>query len=284
MTAAVFAAAVFFMPLSGAHAQNAQPGNDRVPAGPANMFRPGAVFTYYAGTADPARIEGLNTALNTMTAQGPEPARAIAAARAGIEAGVAGSDPDALARTVATSIEETFSIVVQAGFLRAIQQTNPSFGDLLQTAQVNVELPDGANVKVPVLLAAAIHSLNVIAAGEKLRRDDADDLSGDYELTGDGTCAVADGPITITQRDFVVEGVMDDRLAMFGTHGGTRVFMVTNEPRFARVDDTPPGPPRIQVPDRPLDLFAATLPAAGAPIELRSISRGTCRLTLTKSN
>jgi len=161
-TAAVLSAAVLLSTAATAQAQGS-----RVPAGPANMFRPGTVFTYYTGTADPGRLEGLNAALNTMTAQNAQTAGRIANARAGIQNGIAAADPDTLVRTVLTSIEETFPIVVQAGSLRAIQQTNPSFGDMLTTAQMGVVLPDGASLQV--LLATAIHSLNVAAAGEKLR-------------------------------------------------------------------------------------------------------------------
>lgn len=279
-TAAVLSAAV----LSSA-AAFAQSEGDRVPAGPANMFRPGAVFTYYAGTADPGRLEGLNAALNTMTAQNAETAETISDARAGIEKGIAAADADTLARTVLTSIEETFSIVVQAGFLRAIQQTNPSFGDMLTTAQMGVVLPDGANVEVPVLLAAAIHSLNVAAAGEKLRGGAVPpDLAGSYALAATGSCAVDSGPVSITQTDFVIEGEAGERLALFGTIGQGRLFMITNEPRFARVTETGQGPPGIQVPDTPLDLFEAPLPGPGEPLAFRSITRGTCQFTMTRSD
>lgn len=279
ISAAGLSAAVLLSATVGLQAQD-----DRVPAGPANMFRPGAVFTYYAGTADPQKVEGLNSALNTMTAQSAETANMVSSARAGIEKGVAAGAPDALARAVLTSIEETFSIVVQAGFLRAIQQTNPSFGDLLTTSLSTVALPDGDSIEVPVLLAAAIHSLNVAAAGGKLRDGAAPyDLLGNYTLTATGTCAMESSPVAIRQTDFVFEGVVDGRLTLFGTIGNDRIYIIANEPRFARVKEADQGPPSIQVPDEPLDLFEATLPADGEPIAFRSITRGTCAFTLAEA-
>lgn len=78
------------------------------------MFRPGAVFLHYDGTTDPARIEGLNAAINTMTVQSAAATATISAVRSGIEEGFAESGHDTLAQTVDTSIEGTFSIVVQA--------------------------------------------------------------------------------------------------------------------------------------------------------------------------
>jgi len=121
------------------------------------MFRPGAVFLYYDGTTDPARIEGLNAAINTMTVQSAAAAATISAVRSDIEEGIAENGRDTLAQTVVTSIEGTFSIVVQAGFLRALARTDPAFGQMLQTAQMNLHLPNGDTVEMPVLMAAAAH-------------------------------------------------------------------------------------------------------------------------------
>ncbi|MEK9900497.1 MAG: hypothetical protein VW516_07080, partial [Rhodospirillaceae bacterium] len=84
MTAALLGAAVAVSAAAAAAAQS-----ERHPAGPANMFRPGAVFLHYGGTTDPARIEGLNAAINTMTVQSAAAAATISAVRSGIEEGVA---------------------------------------------------------------------------------------------------------------------------------------------------------------------------------------------------
>lgn len=278
--AAVLAAAVLFL---GSGFAAAQVQNDRFPAGPADMFRPGAAFTLYQNTTDPARVEGLNTALNTMTAQSQEMARAIADARTGIAEGVAKSDRDGLARDVATSIEGTFSIVVQAGFVRAMSQTDPSFGRMLQTAQMNVHLPGGESVRFPVLMAAAIHALSVISAREKLRAAAATrDLAGAYVIETRGDCALADGPVTLTQTDFILEASGDGKLALYGTVGDGHVYLVANEQRYARISQPGGvGTPNIEVPDRPSDLFEAALSAPGAPIEFRSITRGICSFALT---
>jgi hypothetical protein len=67
---------------------------------------------------------------------------------------------------------------------------------------------------------------------------------------------------------------------LFGAVGDTHIFMVSNEQRFAQVTDNAGGTPQIEVPDQPSDLFEATLPPTGAPIEFQSITRGTCRFTL----
>lgn len=91
------------------------------------MFKPGSAITFYINTRAPARIEGLNTALDAMTAH----AEAVAQARRGIAEGVAASAADDLGRDVAASLEGTFSIVVQAGFIRAISQTNPAIAQTL---------------------------------------------------------------------------------------------------------------------------------------------------------
>ena len=152
ITAAALSAAVVFLPTGFAHGQS-----ERIPAGAANMFKPGAALLYYDGTTDPARIEGLNAAINTMTSQSAEVAATISTVRAGIETGVAAGSPDELARTITTSIEGTFSIVVQAGFLRALSQTDPAFGQTFQAARRNIHLPDGEAIELPVLMAAAVH-------------------------------------------------------------------------------------------------------------------------------
>tara|TARA_A100001037_G_scaffold299589_1_gene325465 strand:+ start:231 stop:479 length:249 start_codon:yes stop_codon:yes gene_type:complete len=81
----------------------------------------------------------------------------------------------------------------------------------------------------------------------------------------------------------VIEGEANERLALFGTIGQGRVFMITNEPRFDQVTETGQGPPGIQVPDTPLDLFEAALPGAGQPILFQSITRRACCFSLTKS-
>lgn len=278
LTAAALSAAVAFPGTGPAHSQSE---SERIPAGPANMFKPGAVFRYYDGTTDPARIEGLNAAINTMTAQSEEVAATISTVRTGVETGVAARSRDDLAHTVTTSIEGTFSIVVQAGFLRALSQTDPAFGQMFQTSRMNIHLPDGESIELPVLMAAAVHSMSVVAAGEKMRANGPPrDLAGGYDLLTTGTCAVPNSKVTITQRDFVIEGIDDDRLVLFGAVGVTRIYMVSNEQRFARVTDNAGGTPQVDVPDQASDLFEAALPAPGAPIEFQSITRGTCSFTL----
>jgi hypothetical protein len=172
--------------------------------------------------------------------------------------------------------------MVQAGFLRAMTQTDPTFGRLLQTAQMDLQLPDGRQVEVPVLMAAAAHSLTVAAAGEKLRDDvPVSDMSGVYAISTRGECTVADGALTITQNDFVIEATGGDALVLYGTVGRERAFLVANERRFATITEVDDGPPRISVSDRPSDVFEGTLGDAGAAIEFRRISRGTCAFTLT---
>ncbi len=282
ITAAALSAAVVFSAAAPAHGQGEA---ERVPAGPANMFKPGAAFLYYAGTADPARIEGLNAALNTMTVQSAETAAAMQSVRAGIDKGVADSSRDNLARTVATSIEGTFSVAVQAGFLQALARTDPAFGQVLQTAQMNIRLPDGETIDLPILLAAAVHSLSVVSAGKRMRSESLPrDLAGSYELQATGTCSVPDGMIQISQQDFVIEGVSEDRLTLFGAVGDGSVYLFSNEQRFARVTDNAGNTPQIDVPDTPSDLFEAELPAKGEPITFQSIARGACSFTLTPAS
>lgn len=279
VTAAALSAAVVFSAAIPAYGQGE---SERIPAGPANMFKPGAVFLYYQGTTDPARIEGLNAAINTMTAQNAEVAATISTVRAGVENGVAAQSPDGLAHAVTTSIEGTFSIVVKAGFMRALSQTDPAFGRMFQDSRMNIRLPDGDSIELPVLMAAAVHSLSVVAAGKKMRADGPPrDLAGSYDLLATGTCAVPEARIELKQQDFVIEGVSDDRLLLFGAAGDKRIYMVSNEQRFARVTDNAGGPPQIEVPDTPSDLFEAELPGGGEPILFRSITRGACSFTLT---
>jgi len=278
VTAALLGAAVAVSAATSAAAQS-----ERHPAGPANMFRPGAVFLYYDGTTDPARIEGLNAAINTMTVQSAAAAATISAVRSGIEEGVVENGRDTLAQTVVTSIEGTFSIVVQAGFLRALARTDPAFGQMLQTAQMNLHLPNGDTVEMPVLMAAAAHSLTVVAAGDKMRAGaPARDLAGTYAIATTGTCAVPSGTMTLRQQDFLFEGTHGESLVLFGAVGDERIYAVSNEQRYARITDVPGQAPGIEVPDQPSDLFEAELPAEGTPLSFRSITRGTCSFTLTK--
>lgn len=275
VSAAVLAAAVSF-------AGTAQAESERFPAGPADMFRPGAAFTFYDNSTDPARVEGLNAALNTMTAQSAETAGTIAEARTGIAEGVTESSADELARAVAASIEGTFSIIVQAGFVRAMSQTDPSFARMMQTAQMKVNLPGGASVEVPILMAAAIHSLSVVAAGEKLRGDaGVPNMAGSYDLQTTGDCVVASGPVTIAQKDFVLEASGGEQLSLYGTVGTERGYLVANEQRFALIEQTEAGLPRIEVPDRPSDLFEAVIADPDGPIAFESITRGTCSFVLS---
>lgn len=277
ISAAVLAAAVLFLApvhLQTVIAQEAQP--NRFPAGPANMFKPGSAITFYDNTRAPTRIEGLNAALDTMTAH----TQAIAQARAGIADGVAASDADDLARDVTASIEGTFSIVIQAGFVRAMSQTNPAFAQMLQTAQMNITVPGDTSVEVPVLIGAAIHSLTVMSAGEKIRAaGPARDLSGPYALTSQGECAMRNGAVTINQKDFVLEGVSGEQLTLYGALGSQRIYLVANEQRYAAIIQATGSDPVIEVPDRPSDLFEADMPGPGAPFIFKSITRGTCRFT-----
>lgn len=276
---AVATLAISFAPLAAAlaHAQS-----ERFPAGDANMFRPGAAFTFYGNATDPARVEGLNTSLNIMTAQSAETAGTIATVRSGIADGVAASDADALARDIATSIEGTFAIIVQAGFLRAMSQADPTFGQMLRTAQMNVHLPGGQSVELPVLMAAATYSLTVTAAGGKLLDGaPAADVSGVYTIATRGECAVADGTLTVSQNDFVIEATARGTLVMFGAVGDGLAYLVSNERRFATITESDGGLPRISVPDRPSDLFEASLGPEGKELEFRSVTRGTCAFTLT---
>lgn len=279
MSAAVLAAAVLYLaPVNVliVSAQNAQA--NRFPAGPADMFKPGSALTFYNNTRAPARIEGLNTALDAMTAH----AEAVAQARRGIAEGVAASDADDLARDVAASLEGTFSIVVQAGFIRAMSQTNPAIVQMLQTAQMNISVPGDTRVDVPVLIGAAIHSLTVMAAGEKIRSAGSDrDLSGAYALTAQGECAMRDGAVTISQQDFVLEGVSGEDLVLYGASGLRRIYLVANEQRYAAILQASGTDPVIEVPDRPSDLFEAEMSDPGTPLAFKSITRGTCRFTLT---
>lgn len=281
ITAAALAAAVSF---PGAAAAQDKPGQDseRFPAGPANMFRPGAAFTFYANTTDPGLVEGLNTALNTIAQQSQDNALTVETARQGITDGVAASNADQLARAAAVSIEGTFSIIVQAGFVRAMAQTNPALGRMLQTARTVVPLPGSESMDVPVLMAAAVHSLSIVSAGRKLREGPpAHDMRGTYELTVLGACALDDGDVTFTQTDFVVEGARGDALSLYGTVGAGKAYLVANERRFARISETNGGLPEIEVPDRPSDVFEADIPDDGGSFAFRSITRGECAFKLT---
>jgi hypothetical protein len=277
LTAAALSAAVVFSLTGFAHGQS-----ERFPAGPADMFKPGAVFLYYDGTADPGQIEGLNTTLNIMTAQSAEVAATMATVRAGIDKGVAESNRDTLAYAVATSIEGTFTVLVQARFLRALSQNYLDFDQTIETTRTNIHLPDGESIELPAFLAAAVHLMKVVAAGKKMRtKGPARNLTGRYDLQTTGTCSVPDGHVAIGQKDFVIEGANDDRLLLFGALGETRIYMVSNEQRFARIASSVGGSPQIEVPDTPSDLFEAALPPDGMPIEFQSTTRGTCSFTLT---
>ncbi len=281
VTAAVFAAAVSFSGLAHGQVPDGDKQVDRFPAGPANMFQPGSAFTLYENANDPARVEGLNAALNTMTAQSQENANLIAAVRQGIAEGVAESDSDILARAIASSIEGTFSIIVQAGFVRAMGQTNPAMGQMLRTARTIVHLPGGKRIEVPVLLAAAVHSLGVIASGEKLRDGSpTEDMAGLYDLTVLGDCGLNDAAVTFKQTDFVVEGSIGSTLTFYGAVGEEKAYLVLNEQRYAKITETDTGLPQIEVPDRPSDLFEAELPTDGDSYAFKSITRGACAFKL----
>lgn len=150
---------------------------------------------------------------------------------------------------------------------------------------MNIHLSDGETIDLPILLAAAVHSLSAVSAGKRMRVETPPrDLEGGYELQTNGTCAMPDGTIEFSQRDFIVEGASDDRLTLFGAGGDKRVYLVANEQRFARVTENDGRTPQIDVPDRASDLFEAELPAGGGPITFRSIARGTCNFILSPAS
>ncbi len=280
VTAAAFAAAVSFPGIATAQG-NPDGDAERFPAGPANMFRPGSVFTFYGNTTDLAKIEGLHAAMNIVSAQSQQNALTVATARRQIIDGVAAGDPDALARAAADSIDGTFAVIVQASFVRTLAQTNAAYTNLMQSARTVVQLPGNTTIRVPVLMAAAVHSLSMILIGEKMRAGPAGrSLAGAYDLTVLGDCALADGEIRITQTDFVFEGMSADNLVFYGTTGESKAYLVANERRYAKISDTGSGLPKIEVPDRPSDIFEARFPDPGGTFAFQSITRGECALKL----
>jgi hypothetical protein len=280
VTAAALAAAVLFTGEANAQG-NPQGDAERFPAGPANMFRPGSVFTFYGNTSDLAKIEGMHAALNIVSAQNQQNSLMVANARRDITAGVAASSTDELAHAAANSIDGTFAIIVQAGFVRALAQKNGSFTNLLQNARTVVPLPGKTSIQVPALMAAAVHSLSMIKIGEKMRKSlTGRSLAGTYDMTVLGECGLADGEINVTQKDFVFEGMSEGNLVFYGTVGATKTYLVANERRYVKISDTGTGLPKIEVPDRPSDLFEAAHTDPGGSFAFQSITRGECALKL----
>ena len=280
VTAAALAAAVSYTGVANAQG-NPKGDAERFPAGPANMFRPGSVFTFYENTSDLAKIEGMHAAMNIFAAQNQHNSLTIATARRDIAAGVAAENTDELAHTAANSIDGTFAVIVQAGFIRALAQKNASFTNLLQNARTFVQLPGKTSIRVPALMAAALHSLSMIKIGEKMRKSPTGrSLAGTYDMTVLGECGLADGEINITQKDFVFEGMSEGNLVFYGTMGDTKTYLVANERRYVKISDTGTGLPKIEVPDRPSDLFEAAHPDPGGSFAFQSITRGECALKL----
>ncbi len=280
VTAAALAAAVSYTGVANAQG-NSKGDAERFPAGPANMFRPGSVFTFYENTSDLAKIEGMHAAMNIVSAQNQQNSLTVATARRDIAAGVAAGSTDELALAAANSIDGTFAVIVQAGFVRALAQKNASFTNLLQNARTVVQLPGKTSIRVPALMAAAVHSLSMIKIGEKMRKSPTGrSLAGTYDMTVLGECGLADGEVSLTQKDFVFEGMSEGNLVFYGTMGDTKTYLVANERRYVKISDTGTGLPKIEVPDRPSDLFEAAHTDPGGSFAFQSITRGECALKL----
>lgn len=257
--------------------------DQRVPAGPPKMFQPNFIFGFQARLKNPEVLTQLGAQIAETTRKHPSAGIAIAKFGDAATQHLDSRTGDELARYAATSYESTLSIVVQLQFLRMMSVDNPAIMNAIESAKVDLRGLDGATHRLPVTVAALAHSNALHLVGLEMRdRGPFADIAGRYAVDANGACPVLPATIELKQREFVVEGrgAGGNALVIYGAVGPNKAYFAINEQRFARIRDSQAGA-AIDVPDRPSEMFEATVPATGTTLTLESFVHGGCTLTLS---
>lgn len=175
---------------------------------------------------------------------------------------------------------------VQTAILQEILYSNimqqwPELANRLPSPTTRLYLADGRTTDMPLLEARALHLASLILTREIMIRDgEWPDLAGIYQGTVDGDCPFESGPFTVDQKEFALEVSANDRIVMVGAVGSGRVSAILNEARFATLVFAENEPPRLDAPDRPVQLLSGPV-SAGATV-LTSNVEGGCTVTLDR--
>lgn len=190
------------------------------------------------------------------------------------------SEPDGAADFFIRSIDGIVRNALQAAFFKRLKTAKPGLQVSVRDLTSIVNLPNGRSIPMPLFSANALHRLNArITAESRLVSGTIRELSGRYRLDAGDGCKIASGEVTLSQQDFVVEGVRDGHATFVAAAGGQYLYLLPNEPRFATLLQAA-GDVTIDAPDEPSDLLRGTL--ADPAMTLESVVGKACRITLVK--
>lgn len=267
-------------------ATGAAADEQRIAAGTPRMFSPNFVFGFQKRLRHPAILAQLGTQIAETTRKHPSAGAAIVRFSDAVSASLSAHDTDALARYVATSYESTLSIIIQLQFLRMLSVDNPAIMNSVESAKVDLHDLDGETHALPVVVAALAHSSALHLVDLEMRERPASvRVDGRYTVDGAGACPPLPTMVELKQRAFAIEGLglgeaATNGLELYGAVGANRLYLVTNEQRFARIRTDKDGA-KIDVPDEPSDMFEGSVPADSGPLTLTSVVRRACVLTLS---
>jgi hypothetical protein len=183
-----------------------------------------------------------------------------------------GKSSDALARDYVAGFDAYLASGISLRFIKQLGLTPDAVKN-------DLHMPDGSILVVPLPRAVPLHlgAMRIIA--ESLReREPPVQLARPYMALVEGGCPFAADGIELAQRGFLVEGVRDGRLLLVRAVGETRATFLALEARYATVTTPEEGPARIDVPDRPSELYQAAL---GTPrLILNGLAFKNCTIVL----
>lgn len=190
-------------------------------------------------------------------------------------------DADALARRYVRSLEGLLSMSLMVDVMRGVYTDPVVFQQRMEAARKTIRRADGTTVTLPVLLAATYYrgDLRLVARTLQARKP-ARAVAGAYTVALKGAdCPFPAGPIQLVQQGSVIEGARDGRLALWGVLGAKQAAFLATEQRFVVATRSAQGV-AIDVPDRPLEIYAAPLGARA--LVLAGTGRETCTMTLAR--
>lgn len=191
---------------------------------------------------------------------------------------------DELAREYLSAYDGASSDELTVGFVReSLGRGDPRLDAALKQTTNTVQMPDGNRLALPVPNSYGLHLWLLKTTAEALQGQVVawPQLAGRYIAEVEGPCALAPGELTLTQRDFRLEGTRDERLLLSGAVGGTEAWFITSEVRYSTTTLAQGQVRGVAIPDQPSELLRAAL---GSPV-LRLLANGTssCAITLRPS-
>jgi hypothetical protein len=187
---------------------------------------------------------------------------------------------DELAREYVEAYDGASSDELTASVLRQVAgNDDPQLDAALRRTRNVIQMPDGNRVALPVLNSYALHLWLMRSTAEALRhRPVGPRVAGNYSAEVDGDCPFSAGPVTLTQRDSLVEGTRDDRLLLGGALGGTAAAFVASETRYLSTTIVQERVTQVAVPDRPSEIYQA--PLGSSTLRLIGTTSRSCSIVL----